>query len=309
MPRLRQDFQQRGMDWFGSGREAVDRLHESEAHEVTPRAVHGRARELAVAVSDDLADERLPRRLLRARRGAVEESRRHGARAVGFHRHGRGEILVELGADPLERLARLRLDVPEVRRQPPEVLLRVGLGGMVMALGALQLEAEEDPGGAAGERNGRLLGIEVPEDEVDLGGLVLLPPRRDEGRGKAVVGEILPPGPGEPLVERGEVDLEGIGLLEPESEEEADPPVGEEAGGLVGGEHPVDGAGALAGRAVRGERPHLGGRREAPEDVERDAAEVLVVVCGSRGLDGGGFPVRLEVSVDEGRDGVGPFLR
>ena len=297
-----------GLDALG---EAVDGVDESAAHERAPEAVDGGFREAVVREVDDLAREEDGGRLAVGGFRAVEEAGRDLDRLVVVvgHRDLRVGGLDDLGLDAVEGLAGALRDAAEAGGHAPEILLRDGVVRMVVALGALHLEAEEDAGDAVGDGDGRLLGVEVLQGEAGLGALVDLAVARDEGGGDAVVGELLLPGLLEPADELREVELERVGLFEAVAPEEAEPAVAEEGGGFVGGEEAVDEDGAFFRRGLACVGPDLIDLGEASDQVHRGAAEELVVVRGRGGGDVLLLPAGVEVPVDDGRDRVGVLCR
>lgn len=175
--------------------------------------------------------------------------------------------------------------------EAPEVILRPGGEGVVMALGALDGGAHEGLSDTTGELDG--IGIEA-EEEMD--GSIFL---RGAGGGEEFtddlpVGFALGDGLGEVSLEEATVvrfTVDGSFAEEPGGDDGA--PVAVE---FRGGEEAIDEASAAVGTGVGEEGADFVNGGDVACEVESDAAEEGGIIDGGRGgLAGGGGDERFEI--------------
>lgn len=176
-----------------------------------------------------------------------------------------------------------------------------------MALGALQLDAQEQPGGAGGQVF-RLVFVDL---QVDQGGLLFrgqqwieLPwvldlhggPGREQFLGPLLVGHVVAELAAEPLFHLAGEELL---LLVVAGRHDGLPPDGGEVVDVIGtGQQFIDEDAAFVGVLALEEAMHLGDRRDASGQVEVDAAEELGVIGQGSGLDLVGLAAGLDQLID-----------
>ena len=213
-------------------------------------------------------------------------------------------ILDQLDPVAVERRASLRARAREEGREAPEILALPPLGRVIVAASAVDPLAQEDPRRARRQLGGRRSAIERGEGEGNRRVLLIVARGRDQLARDVLPGAIVRPDFLEVSVKRRNADLGRSRLLEAEIEQDAEPRVGKEARGFVRRQQLIDLARAV-GRLL--ERADLVGVRRPPEDVERDAAQELVVRRARCRSDLLLAPARLEVGVDRVRPRlVGP---
>ncbi len=125
--------------------EIVDRIDQSDAEHEAPEPVHGRAGEERVVRGRQPPGERDPRAFLELPLGflVVQECGRDGAIPPGDREFAPIEYLSEPAA--------LLLDSGVERGQTPELVASPPRERVIVALGAFQLHAHEEPRGGRGE--------------------------------------------------------------------------------------------------------------------------------------------------------------
>ena len=303
--------------------ELVERLDHADSEEMAPVPVHRGARELRIVRGRQEPGERraLLLILLRPLRGA-QEVRLHGLlgardREVARHRPAHPHARLRPADRPVHELPPLlrvvgidarRADLREESRHPVEILLRPLVEGMVVALRALDLHAQERPREFARERHRevRARGHLFAHPVVGQAVLRRLPLGGDE-RAREFVEFV---GLRDELLHRlhhaviRELVLRRVVV----AEERPGPVLRPILRVLRAREQPVEQLLPLRAVLLREEGGRLLRRRDPADDVEARAAVEFGVVAAWRRLDLLRLPFRPDDGVDERRAAERPLL-
>ncbi len=267
--------------------EVVHRLDDADAEEVRPQAIDGGASEERIVRRGHPVGQRVagaglvaPQRLL-----AVEKAGLGDALGAG---DGQFAAVGDLAQRRVNAVLALRSDAAEESGLAPELLARPFAERVIVALGAFQADAEEQPGRARRQvLRLALLGlVKRQRRRLAAAGVVVhvalihLHRHGDEIAHHAIVGDVVGELLAQPALDVGaeETLLEiGVGF----GQQQIAPNVAEVGDVARTVEQPFDGALALVGGEIAEEAPRLGHQGDASDRVQRQAAQVRTVL-GSR---------------------------
>ena len=265
-----------------------------------PRWPRGQLRDRRLPPEEAGLDHHLLLRARGAHAGLAARLIEHAERLHLPRRRARGHVHVHrhVHVRGLGSPLALHLGAGEVGDQPVEVLLLPArVVGVIVALGALDVQAQEQAGGGAGHRLGPAAAAAADGDEGGGAVVAQVAGGGQQRLDQAVVAPV--------LVEGGDQEAARILLLDPlrplDLPQQIAVDVGPVLGELGAAQQAIDQLAALVGAGVGQVRAGLGQRRDAADEIQRDPAQVLAVAGGGRGGHAGLAPVIVQQAGEIGR--------